>query len=83
MARGYQPGQCALLRDQAVGGLVRTTRPEPSFAPVFGAAGFVGHIWRTVRGFRAVDANDIDLGTFDTADLAVRELLDHTLDETP
>ena len=46
------------------------SRPERSFAPVIGIDGCVGHLIRTARGVRALDANDKEIGTYATMDEA-------------
>jgi hypothetical protein len=43
--------------------------------PVFHVSGCVGHILRTARGFRACDANDKEIGVFETAGLSIVALL--------
>jgi hypothetical protein len=43
--------------------------------PVFDASGCVGHILRTAKGFRACDANDREIGVFETAGLGIAALL--------
>ena len=46
--------------------------------PVFDASGCVGHILRTAKGFRACDANDREIGVFETAGLGIVALLNRT-----
>jgi hypothetical protein len=48
--------------------------------PVFNATGCVGHLLRTARGFRACDANDKHIGTFETPALGVAALLERATD---
>jgi len=49
-----------------------------TLTPVFDASGCVGHILRTARGFRACDANDREIGVFETAGLGVVALLNQS-----
>jgi hypothetical protein len=50
--------------------------PERHFAPVISEHGCAGHVLRTARGFRAFDADDKEVGTYATADIAVATLLE-------
>jgi hypothetical protein len=48
--------------------------------PVFSTTGCVGHLLHTAKGFRACDANDKEIGTYLTADLAAAVLLERATD---
>jgi hypothetical protein len=43
--------------------------------PVFNTTGCVGHLLRTAGGFRACDANDKEIGVFETAALGSSNML--------
>jgi hypothetical protein len=53
---------------------------EARLIPVFGAHACVGHLLRTARGFRACDANDKEIGIFETPALGVAALLERATD---
>jgi hypothetical protein len=44
--------------------------------PIHNTTGCVGHVLRTAKGFRACDAFDKEIGTFESATLAAAALLD-------
>jgi hypothetical protein len=44
--------------------------------PVFNMTGCVGHLLRTAKGFRACDANDNEIGVFETPALGIAALLE-------
>jgi len=48
--------------------------------PVFGTAGFAGHLLRTARGFRACDVRDKQIGVYPTADQGATALLELATD---
>jgi hypothetical protein len=48
--------------------------------PVFGVSGCCGHLLRTARGFRACDANDKEIGVFETPALGIAALLEAATD---
>jgi hypothetical protein len=48
--------------------------------PVFNTSGCVGHILRTARGFRACDANDKEIGVFETPAAGIAALLEAATD---
>jgi hypothetical protein len=48
----------------------------------FDTTGCVGHILRTARGFRACDANDKEIGVFETTGLGIAALLEVATDAT-
>jgi hypothetical protein len=48
--------------------------------PVHGTAGCVGHLLRTAKGFRACDANDKEVGCFESANAAAAALLERATD---
>jgi hypothetical protein len=48
----------------------------PAFAPVILNGDCRGHIFRTAKGFRLLDRDDHELGTFPNPDAAVAALLD-------
>lgn len=43
--------------------------------PVFDTTGCCGHLLRSARGFRAFDANDKEIGIYETAGLGLVALL--------
>jgi hypothetical protein len=44
--------------------------------PVFSTSGCVGHILRTAKGFRVCDANDKQIGVYESPDLGIAALLE-------
>ncbi len=44
--------------------------------PVHGVTGCVGHLLRSAKGFRAFDAEDKEIGTFESAALAAAAFLE-------
>jgi hypothetical protein len=49
---------------------------SPILQPVYSVNGCAGHILRTARGYRACDANDKPIGTYETAASAATAVLD-------
>ena len=51
------------------------SKPDCLLTPVFGEAGYCGHVLRCARGFRAFDANDKPIGLFESSNSATAALL--------
>ena len=52
------------------------TQPEHCFVAVISSTGCCGHVLWTVRGVRALDATDQEVGTYATMDEAAATLLE-------
>jgi hypothetical protein len=54
------------------------TRAPTPLIPVHGERGCCGHLLKTARGFRAFDADDKQIGIYETAELGLVALLNRT-----
>jgi hypothetical protein len=50
--------------------------PRPGFGPVIINGDCRGHLIPTCKGWRVFDRNDREIGTYDSADMAVAALLE-------